>query len=85
MSQPERWIVYVLESERDPDRHYAGITGDLAKRLEAHNNGHNYHTAGNRPWRVLVSLDFRTERAARSFERYLKSASGRAFAKKHFP
>ena len=34
---------------------------------------------------VIVSLEFATEAAARQFERYLKSGSGRAFAKRHFP
>jgi hypothetical protein len=29
-------------------------------------------------------MEFRTEKAARSFEKYLKSGSGRAFASRHF-
>jgi len=31
-----------------------------------------------------VSLEFSNETRAVAFEKYLKSASGRAFAKKHF-
>jgi hypothetical protein len=31
-----------------------------------------------------VTLEFRNEREARGFEKYLKSGSGRAFAKRHF-
>jgi len=31
-----------------------------------------------------VSIEFRTEREALRFEKYLKSGSGRAFAKRHF-
>jgi hypothetical protein len=42
------------------------------------------HTARDRPWRVVVSLEFDDGAAARRFERYLKSGSGRAFAKRHF-
>ncbi len=42
------------------------------------------HTVRYRPWCVVVSIDFSTESAARRFERYLKSGSGRAFAKRHF-
>jgi hypothetical protein len=31
-----------------------------------------------------VSIEFLTEKEALRFERYLKSGSGRAFAKRHF-
>jgi len=41
-------------------------------------------TVANRPWLPVVVLEFPTERAANRFERYLKSGSGRAFAKRHF-
>jgi hypothetical protein len=33
---------------------------------------------------VMVSVEFPDQRAAVRFERYLKSGSGRAFAKRHF-
>jgi len=33
---------------------------------------------------LVVSLEFKSEEAAVRFERYLKSGSGRAFAKRHF-
>src|SRR3954469_13233499 len=33
-----------------------------------------------RPWSVVVSLEFPDEKDARRFERYLKSGSGRALA-----
>jgi len=36
------------------------------------------------PWRIVVSIEFPDEGAAVRFERYLKSGSGRAFAKRHF-
>lgn len=81
----EKRIVYVLRSASDTERHYVGVTSDLEKRLAWHNAGQNVHTARNRPWTVIVSLEFRTEAAARAFERYLKTGSGRAFAKRHFP
>jgi hypothetical protein len=38
----------------------------------------------NRPWSLVVSIEFPTENAARRFEKYLKSGSGRAFTKRHF-
>jgi hypothetical protein len=33
---------------------------------------------------LVVSIEFATEQQALRFERYLKSGSGRAFAKRHF-
>ena len=77
--------VYILRSDREPKRHYTGLTSDVAERLKWHNAGLNVHTAGNRPWSLIVSVEFTTEAEARRFERYLKSGSGRAFAKRHFP
>ena len=77
-------IVYVLESTRHPTRHYVGLTSNLVARLEAHNSGHCPHTARDRPWRILVHLEFAAEHSAALFERYLKSGSGRVFAKRHF-
>ena len=79
----EKRIVYILRSDTDPDRHYVGSTNDLAARLEWHNGGPSGHTKSHRPWSVLVSMEFRSERDAVRFEQYLKSGSGRAFAKRH--
>lgn len=76
--------VYVLQSEADPTRYYTGLTSNVYARLAAHNAGHCAHTASGRPWRVLVVLDFAQEQRAVQFERYLKSGSGCAFAKRHF-
>ena len=81
----EKCTVYILRSEQNPDRHYTGITSDVAMRLRWHNAGQNTHTAAHRPWSIVVSIEFTTEEAARRFEKYLKSGSGRAFAKRHFP
>ncbi len=83
MNRSDRRIVYVLRSERDPTRHYVGLTADLSKRLECHNAGQNIDTAKDRPWSVVVFLEFASSDSARRFERYLKSGSGRAFAKRH--
>ena len=84
MGTPEKRFVYILRSDADPARHYTGITSDLAARLDWHNRGPCGCTTGHRPWSVLVCIEFRTETVARQFERYLKSGSGRAFAKRHF-
>jgi hypothetical protein len=36
------------------------------------------------PWQLHVTIDPPDEQRAVDFERYLKSGSGRAFAKRHF-
>jgi predicted GIY-YIG superfamily endonuclease len=79
-----RRFVYILRSESDPSRHYVGITEDFDKRLAWHNEGPCGHTVANRPWLPVVVLEFPNGPAAERFERYLKTGSGRAFAKRHF-
>jgi putative endonuclease len=61
-----------------------GLTSNVTTRLEAHNAGQSLHTTRLRPWELVVSIEFIDERTAVRFEKYLKSASGRAFAKRHF-
>ena len=80
----DKTIVYVIRSEGNPLRRYTGLTSDLEQRLQWHNAGQNTHTIQDRPWTLFASFHFRHERTARSFERYPKSGSGRAFAKRHF-
>jgi predicted GIY-YIG superfamily endonuclease len=82
MDLPKR-IVYVLKSEIELTRYYTGLTSDLQSRLEAHNAGRCSHTASGRPWRVDVVIEFSDQRRAAAFEKYLKSGSGGAFAKRH--
>jgi putative endonuclease len=81
---PEKRIVYVLQSEQNPKRFYTGLTSDLDRRLASHNAGLSKHTSSGRPWRVVTMVTFSNESAAESFETYLKSGSGRAFARQHF-
>ncbi|HKC03684.1 MAG TPA: GIY-YIG nuclease family protein [Sphingomicrobium sp.] len=83
MTRPTR-SVYVLRSTVDPNRYYTGMTTDVAARLAVHNSGGSGHTSKLRPWQLVVSLEFNSESSAIAFEKYLKSGSGRAFAKKHF-
>jgi predicted GIY-YIG superfamily endonuclease len=74
----------VLRSDSDQSRHHTGLTSDLDKRLKWHNAGQNVDTARDRPWSSVVAFHFADERVARRFENYLKSGSGREFAKRHF-
>lgn len=76
--------VYVLQSEVDPGRFYVGATTDLERRVQEHNSGKSIHTNKHRPSKLTVCIGFADRSKALRFERYLKSGSGRAFAKKHF-
>jgi putative endonuclease len=73
--------VYILESH-DSEHFYIGIADDLRARLAKHNAGEVPHTSKYKPWRLKTYVAFSDEKQAFDFEKYLKSASGRAFAKK---
>ena len=75
--------VYILQSEQDREHFYAGITDDLDARLSKHNSGWVVDTAKDRPWQIKSYVAFTDDMRAFAFEKYLKSGSGRAFAKKH--
>ena len=74
--------VYILESIGVPGHFYVGLTDDLNPRLVKHNQGGVSHTSKYRPWRIKTALSFHDRSKAAAFEAYLKSPSGRAFAKK---
>jgi putative endonuclease len=74
--------VYILRSLEHPERHYVGVTADLRARLIKHNAGEVTHTSKFVPWTIKIYIAFSDEKQAFAFEKYLKSPSGRAFAKK---
>ncbi|RZI99334.1 MAG: GIY-YIG nuclease family protein [Brevundimonas sp.] len=74
--------VYLLESHAGPTKRYVGVTSDLKARLLEHNSGKSLHTAKHRPWRIVTYIAFSERSQAEAFERYLKSGSGHAFARK---
>ena len=76
------FCAYILRSERDPEVVYHGFTRDVKKRLEVHNHGGNHSTSAMKPWRLVWYGGFETEAVAMEFERYLKTAYGKAFARK---
>jgi len=75
--------VYLLRSIAYPIQTYAGFTHDLRHRLNQHNCGHSPYTRKYLPWELVFYAVFREEVTARRFESYLKSGSGRAFARKY--
>jgi putative endonuclease len=76
------WYVYIIRSVTFPEQEYTGATADLKRRIADHNAGRSSHTAKFKPWRLVWYCAFAHKLQALEFERYLKSHSGRAFAKK---
>jgi putative endonuclease len=76
------WYVYIIRSINFPDQEYTGATADLRRRIVEHNAGRSTHTAKFMPWKLVWYCAFPDKQRALAFERYLKSHSGRAFAKK---
>jgi len=76
--------VYMMNSIKYPKRIYVGSTTDLESRLTKHNHGEVPYTSKYIPWRIKTAVAFSDSKRAMAFELYLKTASGRYFAKKHF-
>ena len=77
-------FVYVVKNAGQNPHFYVGLTSDVNARVSDHNTGRCPHTASRRPWQCHVVIEFADETRAIRFERYLKSGSGRAFARRHF-
>lgn len=76
------WYVYIIRSVNFLDQEYTGATEDIKSRIAAHNAGKSTHTSKYAPWGLLWYAAFPDKLVAFGFEKYLKSHSGRAFAKK---
>ncbi len=74
--------VYILKSLEHGERYYVGISADLRARLAKHNAKEVPHTSKYAPWAFKTYVAFSSQTRAFAFEKYLKTASGRAFAKK---
>lgn len=76
--------VYLLRSLSNSSKTYIGLTDDPERRLQEHNWRKSPHTSRHVPWEIVAVFGFKEEGRATAFERYLKSGSGIAFARKHF-
>lgn len=76
--------VYIIQSITFPYQIYIGVTENFDKRLSHHNHGTTPHTNKYKPWVLIFYTVFEDKLIAYKFEKYLKSGSGRAFAKKRF-
>jgi putative endonuclease len=68
--------VYILESESRAGETYVGFTSNLDRRLKEHESASVGYTSRFRPWRLAVTVSFKSENDAQQFETYLKTGSG---------
>ncbi len=78
------FYTYILRSISHLDHRYTGVTKDLQARLAKHNAGEVPHTSEFKPWKSEIAIAFSPKEKACAFETYLKTHSGRSFAKCHF-
>lgn len=76
------YYVYILQSLEYDNRFYVGFTENLERRLKEHNTSKLPNTKRYAPWEIKSAHTFKTKSKALDFETYLKTPSGRAFAKK---
>ena len=72
------YFVYVIYSELHR-KFYVGMTGNLEKRLFAHNNLPKGWTKNFRPWTLVYAEEFSCKSEALKREKSLKSHQGRDF------
>jgi len=77
------YFAYILQSLKDK-RTYAGFCEDVNKRLMVHNSGKVKATENRRPFVILLTEEFQTEKEAKDREKYWKSGSGRRKLKQLF-
>ena len=76
------FYAYIIQSEHHAHRLYVGFSADLKTRIEDHNRGANLSTKSGCPWKLVFYSAFAQKSEALAFEAYLKTSSGKAFAKK---
>jgi len=76
------WYVYFLNLANG--NNYVGSTNDLKRRVRSHERGQVQSTKSFLPVQLMSYIAVMSEPKARELERYFKSGSGKAFAKKRF-
>jgi predicted GIY-YIG superfamily endonuclease len=74
------YTVYILKCT--DGKPYTGCAEDLEERMQRHNKGYVPATENRRPVKLITYTVFSDKYRAFEFEKYLKSASGRAFMSK---
>ncbi len=70
------WFVYIIQSEKS-GRYYVGYSGDVQKRLDAHNRGEVAATRHLRPWVIAYTEAHNDATSARKREWHLKRQKSR--------
>ena len=76
------WYVYFLKLSNNDI--YVGSTNDLRGRVKSHSDGLVRSTKAHLPIALKSYIAVETQTLARALERYFKSGSGKAVAKKRF-
>jgi putative endonuclease len=71
-------IVYAIK-RLERNYIYVGMTNDLNRRIQEHNNGENKSTKSYRPFILIYSESFPDRVSAREKEKYLKSGVGKEY------
>jgi putative endonuclease len=74
------WYVYAISSQTK-QYIYVGLTSNLQRRVQQHNNGKEKTTRPYRPFNLKFSEIFPTRGEARKREIYLKSGIGKELLK----
>jgi predicted GIY-YIG superfamily endonuclease len=77
-------MYFVYQRKCSNGSRYTGCTNNLDARLDRHSKGYVFSTKDKLPIELEMYVAFTDKYKAFAFEKYLKSGSGRAFAKRHF-
>ena len=77
----QKYYVYIIRC--NDNTHYVGRSKNISDRLRRHKKGEVRYTCNRKPLQLITYCVFFDEYQAVLFEKYLKSGSGRAFAKRH--
>ncbi len=72
--------VYAIKSLID-NRIYVGMTHNLDRRLNEHNQGKTRSTKGYRPWTLIFNEEAENRIEARKLEKFYKSGCGKEILK----
>jgi predicted GIY-YIG superfamily endonuclease len=76
------WFVYILKCA--DNSYYTGCTSDLDDRINRHLKRENTYTKDRLSVTLVYYSAFQDKYKAYEFEKYLKSGSGKALARKRF-
>ena len=75
------YYIYFLKSLNSSFR-YVGYTSNLKSRFKEHNQGLNKSTKPYKPFDLDAYVAVKSEKTAKDLEKYFKTGSGIAFARK---